>query len=720
MQHLDEKIRELEGKHGELSTGQIGKAAQVRKTAFQACHPVLAAVVDNRDPECLGRIRVSQEMFAPGSVSVWLPIVGHWKKKESGWWALPEIGVQALVIYTLSDRSEGYVLGFIYDELHRVPKGGAKSTLLQTKKHRIEIIEEEGKEEILIESKAGKMRCQISKGGGIQLVNELGDIRIRCRNIKIEGREGVCLKAGGKIEISSEGNFQVKASKKAALTGEEVSLKGKNIRLNGSRGVTAKGKQVAKQNDRVVGFDTHIMVIPAGTGTANVPLPHPFIGQIKGKVSSNVKMGYKGVATKGSVARHDDSMHLQLPGTIQFLNNPKKEGEVTGGTIGEVKVNGKEVAVVGSLVTTCNDVGMRDNSTIVALGASMPMPMIIHPKNTAEYQREQDKAEKKEPRFSSVRWSKNSCEEGEEVELTASVQDIADGNMVTLQVFPEGSGPENGPEYARFPLTVKKGAVSAKWKYKADHRELPPESNPRFIFSAHSAWCNYAKSSNSLEVKLIRPEITKAEWQDAEGNSTSKGLVGQPLKLVAETKDMEGGVTFWIYDENRREVASLGADIVEGRAEAQWTPTDPRAVDDTRELRYNFEATGNRCKKVTGGEVQVRNPRVVSMEWDKKAIYYGDRATLRIKTLEVAQESPSCRLQLWERDYTTEDDLILERDITIDGDEVETEIEFNFDVERVVDEDELELEIIGRLQCGGNHLPSEQLPLLIKFGGRTT
>ena len=164
----------------------------------------------------------------------------------------------------------------------------------------------------------------------------------------------------------------------------------------------------------------------------------------------------------------------------------------------------------------------------------------------------------------------------------------------------------------------------------------------------------------------------------------------------------------------------LGADIVDGRAEVQWIPVDPRAPDDTRELRYRFEATGNRCKKVTGGEVQVRNPRVVSMEWNKKAIYYGDKATLTIKTLEVAQESPTCKLQLWERDYTTADDLLLEKELTIDGDEIETEIEFNFDVERVVDEDELELEIIGRLQCGGNHLPSEQLPLLIKFGGRTT
>lgn len=40
--------------------------------------------------------------------------------------------------------------------------------------------------------------------------------------------------------------------------------------------------------------------------------------------------------------------------------------------------------------------------------------------------------QKKEPKFSSVKWSKTSCEEGEEIELTANVQDIADGNMVTL------------------------------------------------------------------------------------------------------------------------------------------------------------------------------------------------------------------------------------------------------------------------------------------------
>lgn len=609
MLDLSEKIRTLEKKHGDLRSGRIGKEAQARKEQFKLCYPVMGQVVDNKDPESLGRIRVSQDMVSPGSISEWLPIVGQWKKKESGWWTLPELGTQALVVYTKADRSEGYVLGFIYDEKHTVAKRSSEkatgSTILQTKKHRIEIIEEKDKEEIRIESKAGQMRCLINKKGGIQIVNELGDINIKCRNIKIESEKEIYVGSKKTVKAESEDEISVKSKKEVIVESEkEVKLKGKNIKMSGSKGITATNKQIAKQNDKVMGFDTHIMVIPAGTSTANVPLPHPFIGQIKDKVSSDVKIGDKGVATKGSIAKHDDSMHMQLPGTIKFQNNPKKEGEVTGGTVSKVKVNGKEVAVLGSQVTTCNDMGMQNNSTIVSIGASIPMPAIINPANTEEYKREQEEAEKKEPKFSSVKWSKTSCEEGEEIELSASVEDITDGNMVTLQVFPEGSGPESGRAYAKFPLIVKDGSVSAKWKYKADQRELPPENNPKFIFTAHSAWCNFEKSSNTLEVKLIRPEITKAEWQDSEGKTTSKGLVGEALKLVAETKDMEGGVTFWIYDDKGREVTSIGAEIKGNKAEAEWTYHWNGEKLDAKP-KYTFEVTGNRCKKVESGDVEI-------------------------------------------------------------------------------------------------------------------
>nr|MBP3282898.1 hypothetical protein [Treponema sp.] len=66
---------------------------------------------------------------------------------------------------------------------------------------------------------------------------------------------------------------------------KKASLKGKVIRLSGSKGVTAKGKQVAVEQDKVFGMDTHIKVVPAGPSTATVPIPHPFIGKLLEKLS---------------------------------------------------------------------------------------------------------------------------------------------------------------------------------------------------------------------------------------------------------------------------------------------------------------------------------------------------------------------------------------------------------------------------------------------------
>jgi len=60
-----------------------------------------------------------------------------------------------------------------------------------------------------------------------------------------------------------------------------------------------------------MGFDVHIMVVPSGNGTTTVPLPHPFIGKLEDKLSKDVKIRDKACATKDSVAKHDDTMHMQ-------------------------------------------------------------------------------------------------------------------------------------------------------------------------------------------------------------------------------------------------------------------------------------------------------------------------------------------------------------------------------------------------------------------------
>ena len=221
-------------------------------------------------------------------------------------------------------------------------------------------------------------------------------------------------------------------------------------------------------------------------------------------------------------------------------------------------------------------------------------------------------------------------------------------------------------------------------------------------------------------MELRRPKIEKAEWQDTEGKAASKGIVGTPLKLYCEVTEFEEGqgVTFTVYNaRTQAEVTGIGAQVKDGKAEALWNPIDTRNPEDTEDLKYYIEATSLRCKPVKSGDIQVKNPKVISMEWDKKAIYWGDKATLKIKSFELSDESPTCKLQLWEKDYTTEDDFILEQDITIDKDEVEQEIEFNFDVENVLDGKELELEIIPKIIYTDKVIFDKKSVLIVGIGG---
>jgi uncharacterized Zn-binding protein involved in type VI secretion len=118
----------------------------------------------------------------------------------------------------------------------------------------------------------------------------------------------------------------------------------------------------AKQGDRVVALDNHLIQPPPPAAT--VPVPHPFTGVLDGQLSADVRIEGKAAATVGSTATNQPS-HVPIGGT--FVNPPSNRAEVTAGSR-RVKINGKAAARLGDQARTCNDGPPYVPGVVVASG----------------------------------------------------------------------------------------------------------------------------------------------------------------------------------------------------------------------------------------------------------------------------------------------------------------------------------------------------------------
>lgn len=99
----------------------------------------------------------------------------------------------------------------------------------------------------------------------------------------------------------------------------------------------------AKQNDKIIAVDVHIVMVPTPPGSpVPTPLPHPFSGTIDGALSSNVYIDGQAAATVGSTATNTPS-HIATPPGISFQSPPSNDGKISVGT-STVFINGEIAA----------------------------------------------------------------------------------------------------------------------------------------------------------------------------------------------------------------------------------------------------------------------------------------------------------------------------------------------------------------------------------------
>ncbi|MCL6590415.1 MAG: PAAR domain-containing protein [Firmicutes bacterium] len=127
------------------------------------------------------------------------------------------------------------------------------------------------------------------------------------------------------------------------------------------------GQPAAKQGDQIMATDTHIILIPVGTGTVPTPLPHPFVGIINGGLSPDVNIMGMPAATVDSTA---DNTPPHIPQGGPFQSPPSNKGTIKMGSM-TVKINGKMAARNGDMAMTCNDPSDMPAGTVIAVGTVM-------------------------------------------------------------------------------------------------------------------------------------------------------------------------------------------------------------------------------------------------------------------------------------------------------------------------------------------------------------
>ena len=118
----------------------------------------------------------------------------------------------------------------------------------------------------------------------------------------------------------------------------------------------------AKQGDKIVGVDTHVVMLPSPAGPVPTPMPVPFAGGLDGTLSQDVLVDGKPAATDGSTATNVPA-HV-APGPFQ--RPPANKGTLTAH--GTVLIDGKPAARNGDSAITCNDPGDAPNGTVIAMG----------------------------------------------------------------------------------------------------------------------------------------------------------------------------------------------------------------------------------------------------------------------------------------------------------------------------------------------------------------
>lgn len=233
-------------------------------------------VVDNEDPEQLGRLRLNVPSVLGEAETGWaLPCVPFGGSKDIGFFAVPEVDAQVWVEFEAGNVNQPIWTGAFWQQKGEVPKEAAldqptTSVLKTACGHVLQFDSEEGKEkfrlyhpteaEITIDEK-GTILLTDAKENTVKLDSDGGGIAIEDAN----GNSLTMTSSGTTIEDSNGNKIEMGAAG-ITIKGQQITLEGTMVALAGQG-----GEPVIKGQSFLTLYMTHTH--PSAMGPTGPPIP---------------------------------------------------------------------------------------------------------------------------------------------------------------------------------------------------------------------------------------------------------------------------------------------------------------------------------------------------------------------------------------------------------------------------------------------------------------
>ncbi len=216
----------------------------------------IGQVSDNRDPERLGRVRLTFPWLSDDFVSDWARTVQPGAGCTRGALVVPEVGDEVLVAFEQGSFQRPYVLGGLHNGVDTAPEGdgplidpnsGAvnRRAFVSRTGHTVEMLETAtGPKGIRIRTGDGHLKIDLDEQKTLITVHSDGTVTVEAKQgVTVDAGTGTLTLTGRDVSISAKSGVKLDggAGNVDVSSNTAVNVKGTTVSVNGSASTEVKG-----------------------------------------------------------------------------------------------------------------------------------------------------------------------------------------------------------------------------------------------------------------------------------------------------------------------------------------------------------------------------------------------------------------------------------------------------------------------------------------------